>query len=165
MAERESSLGNADFMYSRPKRAGSLYTRERKNRPQLICVVSKWQGVRRGQNKNRKKTATGKGRLLLSCGERFHLAYNLVTRFMMREPCVQGHDIQEVRGTSGKESRIREHPSFMTERSCCWARMGATHVSVVQGTGLMLCPCIGNSMVHLTAGSFNTPICISLSDN
>ena len=89
MAERESSLGNADFMYSRPKRAGSLYTRERKNRPQLICVVSKWQGVRRGQNKNRKKTATGKGRLLLSCGERFHLAYNLVNRFMMREPSVQ----------------------------------------------------------------------------
>ena len=83
----------------------------------------------------------------------------------MREPSVQGHDMQEGRGTSGKESRIREHPSFVTERSCGWARMGATHVSVVQGTGLMLCPCIGNSMVHLTAGSFNTPICISLSDN
>ena len=83
MAERESSLGNADFMYSRPKRAGSLYTRERKNRPQLICVVSKWQDVRRGLRKTRKKTATGKGRLLLSCGEIFHLACPLVN---------QGHD-------------------------------------------------------------------------
>ena len=57
-----------------PKRTGSLHTRERKNRPQIICVVSKWQDVRMEQNKTRKKTATGKGRLLLSCGEIFHLA-------------------------------------------------------------------------------------------
>ena len=39
------------------------------------------------QNKTRKKTATGKGRLLLSYGEIFHLAGPLVTRFMMRGMC------------------------------------------------------------------------------
>ena len=70
-----------------PKRTGSLHTRERKNRPQIICVVSKWQDVRMEQNKTRKKTATGKGRLLLSYGEIFHLAGPLVTRFMMRGMC------------------------------------------------------------------------------
>ena len=61
----------------------------------------------------------------------------------MRESCVQGHDMQEVRGTSGKESRIREHPGMVIERSCGWPWMGAAHGSVIQGTGLMQCPCIG----------------------
>jgi len=36
----------------------------RKKGPQLICVVYKWQDVKRRQRKTKKKTATLKGRLL-----------------------------------------------------------------------------------------------------
>lgn len=50
----------------------------RKKGPQLICVVSKWQDVKRRQRKTRKKISTVKGRLLLSWGELFHLASPLV---------------------------------------------------------------------------------------
>lgn len=46
------------------KREGSLLTGVRKKGPQLICVVSKWQDVKRRQTKTRKKIATRKGRLL-----------------------------------------------------------------------------------------------------
>ena len=63
---RGSSLGDADFRYIGPQRAGSLSTRERKSGPQLICVVSNWQDVKREQSKTRKKSATVKGRLLPS---------------------------------------------------------------------------------------------------
>lgn len=41
-----------------------MVTAVRKKGPQLICVVSKWQDVKRRQTKTRKKIATLKGRLL-----------------------------------------------------------------------------------------------------
>ena len=57
-----------------------MSNRERKKGLYLICVVFKWQNVKRWQKKTRKKTAAGKGRLLQSCGEKFPVACTLVKR-------------------------------------------------------------------------------------
>lgn len=70
--------------------------------------------------------------------------------------------MQERRRASGKELRLMEYAVLGIERSCGWPRMGATHVSAAQGTEVMLFLCMEDSHVHLTAGSFNSPSCISL---
>lgn len=66
--------GKCRFPVFEEQRAGSLSTREGKQGLQLTCVVSNWQDVKRGQKKTSEEAATGKGRLLLSCGEKFPLA-------------------------------------------------------------------------------------------
>lgn len=76
--------------------------------------------MHRGKRKTRKKTATIKGRLLLSCAEEFHLACPSVKRVMMRAMYPEDIRGRKEEGAAGKEIRIWEHGGCVTERTYGW---------------------------------------------
>lgn len=97
-----------------------MSTRERKKGLWLICVVSNWQEVQRGQSNTKRKTAAVKGRLLLSCREEFQPACPSVKRVMMRAMLPEDIRYRKEEEDAGKKIRIWESAGCVIERSCCW---------------------------------------------
>lgn len=97
-----------------------MSTRERKKGLWLICVVSNWQEVQRGQSNTKRKTAAVKGRLLLSCREEFQPAFPSVKRVMMIAMLPEDIRYRKEEEDAGKKIRIWESAGCVIERSCCW---------------------------------------------
>lgn len=85
-----------------------VYQREEEGN-QLICVVSIWQDVKRRHSNTREKTAAGKGRLLLACGEEFQLARSSVMSVMMRAMHLRTGDARRKNGLLGSKSESGNH--------------------------------------------------------